>query len=397
MEARKDAADHEVAESSKDESPKKESQGTNPKRQRRGDGSIGDISFDLEFGPSAFGALERKATAVPAGSDLSSSVKKIVLASYPAARNMKGQRDAVPVTQMLTNIYCRGLFTFGNEHSAVNKEIIPSMRHIFGEISKLEATNERRTSIVKLLAEACLDCQQVQARTIQKVFGDLTAQSLTFEQQLKYTLLGQKEAALNVLITNSHGGPGGFGKPMEGSTPNCDLDHTRVPPCQQRAHLLSGYIHLLGESCGFDGVTAARDDRFLSDVLPVIHNAHSPRHIASGNSTLDTSTTTKLIAMLKTSMSVGEWLSALIADINNQTESAERLIDRSCIFDWVTKNMEGDFKFKVFYDSERAEEYKHLDPNKPTEANEYQPFLSPSILVDMLMKAGMLVKAESVS
>ena len=50
----------------------------------------------------------------------------------------------------------------------------------------------------------------------------------------------------------------------------CDLDHTRTQPHQQRAHLMSAYVDLLGEDFGLDGVTAARSDRFLSSARQAV-------------------------------------------------------------------------------------------------------------------------------
>merc|ERR1712232_932324 len=75
----------------------------------------------------------------------------------------------------------------------------------------------------------------------------------TLETQLKYTLLDEKERALNAYITNTHNG--------------CDLDHTQVRPHQQRPHLLNGYISLIGSPYGLDEATvaAANHDRFVED------------------------------------------------------------------------------------------------------------------------------------
>ena len=54
----------------------------------------------------------------------------------------------------------------------------------------------------------------------------MTAQTATFERQLLYSLVRQKEAALNRLITRKF-------------APLCDQDYTRAKPHEQRAHLFS--------------------------------------------------------------------------------------------------------------------------------------------------------------
>ena len=362
---------------------------------RPNDGGIKDLSFDYEYGPAAFECLERPQNVGQCG-NLSASlpVKSIVEISYPEARNLKGQRGQVKVTDMLNNIYQNGLFMFGDSSSTLNKEIIPALQHIFHEMNALRHDDRKRVSIIQQLVEACLDCQQVQARTIQKIYADLTSQSLTFEQQLKYSLIPQKEASLNILITNYHGGPGGVGKPQGNQTPYCDLDHTMVSAEHQRAHLFSGYVVILGEAFGFEGQTEAQNDRFLHDTLRNIQFSHREDDSSNVPNKLSNQKIKSITAELKDNMSVSDWITSLIADINNQSDDADRIIDRQCIFEWATKNMEGAFKFKIFYDESRADEFKHMNPNQPTDENIYQPFLSPSVLIEILEKAKLIQRKK---
>ena len=144
---------------------------------------------------------------------------------------------------ILSNCFSQGLWTFGPPCSPVNTEVRPAFRYIMSEMHKLEPKNPKRVSIITTLVHACEDCQQVQAREILRIYGDLTSQNQTFEQQLKYSLLRQKEVALNRFITDKHKG--------------CDLDHTQVQPQQQRPHLFSGYVAYIGEDFGLDGLDAA--------------------------------------------------------------------------------------------------------------------------------------------
>jgi len=241
----------------------------------------------------------------------------------------------------------------------VNSLVIPAAQHIFARMAELPPQHPKRADCLRTLALACQDCQQVQAREILRIFIDLTSQSATLEEQFKYSLVHEKEAALNRHISRRH--------------PKCDLDHTQVQPHQQRVHLFSGYASFIGDGFGLDGVIVARSDRFLSQALQEIGRVDA----------------SALMSQMKSDMSVKDWLQTLLADINNQTDTADRLVDRGCLFKWAHAAMTEDAHL-IFYDSDRAAEFVGQDPAEPTEANKFQPFLSCRALVDILLTAGML-------
>ena len=164
-----------------------------------------------------------------------------------------------------------------------------------------------------------------------------------------------------------------------------------------------------------DGVGTAKGDRFLNGSLDVIRNVHCQRQATSmrtlrglcgtvrgnvsggfggggsGRSGVDDEALKQtLLKELTQNLSVHEWLTGLLCDINNQSANADRTMDRSCIFKWAAANMNGDFKYRIFYDDARAEEYSDLDPKVPNDDSKYEPFFSPIVLVEMLVKAGML-------
>mmetsp|Transcript_16736 Transcript_16736/g.35365 ORF Transcript_16736/g.35365 Transcript_16736/m.35365 type:complete len:670 (+) Transcript_16736:209-2218(+) len=337
------------------------------------------VAAQYTFGAKAFGPLQRSTPVEHSAKnlpDLSRSVKDIMVSSVPDSKHMRGERGNKYVTRMLTDIYHQGLFMHGHSKSSVNQTIIPSFRYIISELNKLNTNDEKRISMVQNLVEACQDCQQVQARTILRMYGDLTCRTETLDSQLKYSLVPYMESALQILITKYH-------------SPSCDLDHTKVDPERQRVHLWSGYLSLIGEAFGLDGVSAAKGDRFLDGCLDVIGSVHRGRG-GSSSTASDDSLKQKLIDELTQNLDVKEWISGLIGDINNQSAKADRMIDRSCIFSWVAANTDGDFKYRIFYDDTRAEEYSDLDPKEPTNENKYEPFLSPIVLVEMLVKADML-------
>merc|ERR1712110_1032398 len=100
--------------------------------------------------------------------------------------------------------------------------------------------------------------------------------------------------------------------------------------------------------------------------------------------------TVDLMTELQSNMSVKEWLQTLLADINNQADSADRLIDQACIFKWAQANMSSDDAYRIFYDADRASEFAEQDPEEPEECNKFQPFLSCKVLVEILLAAGLL-------
>jgi len=372
--------------------------------------SIKHLAAQYSFGPNAFGPMQQhsapghdknaRALLLP---DLSSSVKSIVESSMPEARHLRGERGNKPVTTMLTDIYRSGLFMHGPPTSSVNRTIVPAFRYILSQLERWDAQDARRRSMVRSLVEACQDCQQVQARTILRMYGDLTCQSETWETQLRYSLVPYKEAAMQILVSKYH-------------SHSCDYDHRRVTPERQRAHLWSGYVVLVGEALGLDGVGTAKGDRFLNGSLDVIRNVHCQRQATSmrtlrglcgtvrgnvsggfgggggsGRSGVDDEALKQtLLKELTQNLSVQEWLTGLLCDINNQSTNADRTMDRSCVFKWAAANMDGDFKYRIFYDDTRAEEYSDLDPKVPNDDSKYEPFFSPIVLVEMLVKAGML-------
>ena len=359
------------------------------------------------FGPSAFAPLKHVVQAADGfvkeyQKSLTREVPKIMLETMPEANNMKGERGCYKVTFMVQRIYQSGLHMHGPENSPLNSQVVPALRHVIGAVAGLPPANPQRVQVVQQLAEACMDCQQVQATVILRLYSDMTSQTLRFEDQLLYSLARQKERAVHELIGTLH-------------AKTCDKDHTSVSPWQQRAHLFSGYVHLLGANLGMDGVLAAKNDRFAANA---IKEAVTVCPWASTREELKERAT----EVLKSKMNVFEWMQALLADINNQKPHAMRLIDRGCIFKWADQHMpdeeeggeeegegeggeeegegEGEAgakkrrrtttKHDVFYSEDRADEFADFDVKRPTKDNEYEPFLSPRVLADMLCQANFL-------
>jgi len=359
---------------------------------------IDSISKLFEFGSKAFQLTTTKnnpivATTTTATTDnKSDKVISMIKRSLPKnVYTLRGERGQKEVTTMLYDTYQQGLFMHGDPSSPVNQIIIPAFRYIFSELSALKRHDPKRIEILTTLAHACQDCQQVQAREILRIYQELTCQSLTFEDQLLYSMVRLKESALHEYITQHHYGV-------------CDLDHNHVEPHQQRAHLWSAYLVIVGERYGLGNgtnITTAHGDRFLGSALQYVYETHEipiMQPMYNHEFLCDI-----ILPRLQNSISVKEWLTILIADINNQKMSnhtnnvnnnnndndVDRMIHRRILNQWAYQNL-GDDKHRIFYDENHAEEYKDLAPNHPNPNNQYQPFLSPNVLTGMLVKVGML-------
>ena len=102
---------------------------------------------------------------------------------------------------MIQYAYTNGLFTLGDRNSPTNREIVPALKYIFAACQKMKGDNPKRVAIMRTLVDACRDCQQVQAREILRLFGEMTNQNATFEGQILFFFAKQKEEALYRLIS----------------------------------------------------------------------------------------------------------------------------------------------------------------------------------------------------
>ena len=197
------------------------------------------IAFRHTFDDAAFAPLQHSvgASAASSGSGsgsgggmpaptLHSTLPALLKATLPGIVKMRGERGNKTVTRMIQDIYSTGLHMHHPPTSPINSQVIPALRHVVADLAKRKPKDPKRLSTVETLAEACQNCQQVQAREILRLYSDMTAQTATFERQLLYSLVRQKEAALDRLISYYH-------------SPECDQDHTKVKPWQQRPHLYS--------------------------------------------------------------------------------------------------------------------------------------------------------------
>lgn len=321
------------------------------------------LVVNYKFAPQAFGKIQQQAIPKVTGQDLSGKISSIFSISVKGVKAMKSQtRDGRPVLHILQSVYRGGLSKFGSS-DPVNQQVIPALRFSIAAMAQLKTKDPTRVAVLGRLARAAEDCQQVQAREILRVYGDLTCQTQTLESQVHYFLLKQKEDALDRFITRYH--------------LDCDKSHTQLKgkPWKQRAHLKSAYMVLLGEKYGLEGVDAAQRDELVTQAKEEVQNG-----------TWADQGITLVLALLKKSLDLPMFVSYLLADINNQSKTAERCINRDVIFAWAKKHMSTEDAHLVFYDEERASHYADQDPDHPKEANKFQPFLSTRLLLKILVQ-----------
>jgi len=77
-------------------------------------------------------------------------------------------------------------------------------------------------------------------------------------------------------------------------------------------------------------------------------------------------------------------ITTFIADINQQNDNAERLINRDSLTKWAGEEKANGFdSHSIFYDENQPELW-HTDLGKPETKNIYQPFLSHSVALTTL-------------
>ena len=208
------------------------------------------------------------------------------------------------------------------------------------------------------LCEAFQSCMAEQGRVIDALYGQLSGRDATFRDQVLALVDVHKALAMESTVQaflSSHGG-------------------------HQAPHVLSAYLREVGRELGLRGVAASATDPNATMAVdkPAVLRAFRER------------------------FSVDEVAAALVADVNQQSPDAERVIDRDALAKWAAATAEattgqqggggggggGAAVFdahSIYYDDERAGDFANLTVSKPNEANEFQPFLSPRVAMEILI------------
>lgn len=210
----------------------------------------------------------------------------------------------------------------------------------------------RAKVLAQALAEAYTGCQAVQARTVDMLQGEirgLTSQSLP--AQLRVLIEEFREAALDRMVCHFHPGA-----PTAGDgTP-----HMQLP------HLANKYRRHLGSCIGISEsrMEAARSDRNASGPLP------AGKEVAEEKFWQE--------------FDAREICRAVVADVNQASEEAERRVDRRLLLEWCGSRE--DLGYEVFYDEAMAHDYGDMKPSADQEAMR-QPFIHEAFACKVLLSA----------
>mmetsp|Transcript_77228 Transcript_77228/g.133636 ORF Transcript_77228/g.133636 Transcript_77228/m.133636 type:complete len:448 (-) Transcript_77228:255-1598(-) len=279
-------------------------------------------------------------------------IKTIVDLVPESASWIAPRSGGTPALEFLVKSYSTG---FPALPPAASEHCAKGVRLIVGALADPQSARlkpERAKVLAQTLAEAYTGCQAVQARTVDMLQGEvrgLTSQSLP--AQLRVLVEEFRGAALDRMVCHFHPGA-----PTAGDgTP-----HLQLP------HLANKYCRHLGSSLGFLGsrMEAAKSDRNAAGPLPSSKEAATE--------------------LFWKEFDAEELCEAIVADVNQASEEAERRIDRRLLLDWAGSHPH--LGYRVFYDEALLSHYGDMRPSAEQEAM-MQPFIHKDFACDLLLSA----------
>lgn len=267
----------------------------------------------------------------------------------PNVMSMRDRRNISCITEFIKSSYYNGM-PFYNNVPAVKEHIRNALQCIFAFATDPRKSETEKKRHLTRLADAFTSCQAEQGRVIDTIYGMISGRTKGLREQILALVDEQKMRVMDTVIVEIH--PEAAQKTLISSV--------------QFPHLESSYIHAVGKQLGMRGVAGAGVDRNITllsraeckDVLQRFHH----------------------------NFSVFDVIQTFVDDVNQQDANNDRLISRNDLLQWAgdeTVN-HGFNKFSVFYD-------ESIDPSeyndaKPTEENEYQPFLTRGVALDIFIK-----------
>jgi len=282
-----------------------------------------------------------------------------MLAHYvPSISTMKGRRGRLKVIDLILHTATKGLPSFKGDPTLTN-HIKSSLLCIINTcIVHIASKNPDKTTtsshkmIIEQLVDAFQACQAVQARVIDTLFGIVSCRDKTLADQILVIVDAQKQKTLNTLVNQV------FKKAWTAS------DKT---PQLQVPHLQNGMRQAFGARFGLAGVRAANID-------------------ASANKQVATKLKDMVTKLYEKEFSVDELASALVNDVNRADDASSRIINRDDLAKWAGSPLATDKEFvshSIFYDEDHKDRYA----GEPVKDQEYQPFLSLDVAMDILYTA----------
>jgi len=252
-----------------------------------------------------------------------------------------------PVSQFIVSTYSHGLPLFKGNNS-VQKHTVHAMKVIFDRITHLPPAT--RKAMLTRIADAYSACQMEQGRVIDSLYGSLTGRDKNIKAQLLSLVDIQKETVLNQLINHYN--------PEAWKT-------TDDNPSGQIPHIQSSYCIALSGRLGLRGIKAAQLDKDSFQVHPTNIEV--------------------LTEAFKRLFMIQDFINAIINDINQQDEGADRILDIDSLTRWAgDPNVNNGFdSYSIFYDDEKSDEW-HKDLGVPKPENQYKPFLNQKTTIQLL-------------
>jgi len=188
-----------------------------------------------------------------------------------------------------------------------------------------------------------------QGRVIDSLYGSISGRDKSFKYQFLSLVDIHKEHVMNQLVN--------YFNPNAWKTDDSN-------PTGQVPHIQSSYCNAFGTELGLRGVKAAKLDR---DKITISDQQKE-----------------KLITSFKRLFSVSEIITVFIADVNQQNENSDRLINRESLMKWAgEENGNGFDAHSIYYDETQPERWSS-DLGKPDSKNIYYPFLCHSVALNIL-------------
>lgn len=281
-------------------------------------------------------------------------IETIVRSHVSDIDSMRCRRNVTPVLTFIQDSYTSGIPLF-NDNDEMNRHIIHCMQSILAKVIDLQPADARKH--LRRLCEGFQACQSVQARVIDSVYGQITGREKGLKDQFLYVIDEIKQTTLDLAVATV------FPRARED-----DPD-----PGNQMPHIQSAVKIAIGEELGLRGVIAARSDY----CAPTISDANLNR----------------IKELFKEEFDIMTVISAIIADVNQQDDQMERVVDRDCLANWVFEKGEA-FSlnpYDIYFNEERKAWYNDAEPK---EENIYNPFVHPRIVFDILVAMFLNIPAE---
>jgi hypothetical protein len=274
-------------------------------------------------------------------------ITAMVRGAVPGIDRMLDRRHTTPVLAMMLSTHRSGLPLY-EKMPAVQRHLVDGIRFTFAALR--DKPQPVRARHLQRLADAFTSCQAEQVRVIDAVYGALSGRDAGLREQVLAIVDDQKQRVLDQVTHVLH--------PRAWRTDDAS-------PTDQVPHIQSAYRKHVGRQLGLRAVEAASAD-YSSTPLSDAEKA-------------------RVVELFARMFQIDELLATIVDDVNQQSPTADRLISRDDLCRWAgdTASNKGFVAHSVYYDEEHAADY---GDTKPKPENEFQPFLSKRVALDVLNK-----------